>query len=94
VMSVIELVYFSIKQFFNKVLRQPRKRQERSHTSLPPASQMFLSIPVARREIQLQKPQSHKKSNDKRVFVTWYQPAFYQRETTNYDNKYHDRVKF
>lgn len=97
-MSVIELVYFPVKQFFkqffNKSLRQPRKRQERSHTSLPPASEMFLSIPVARKEIQLQKSQSHKKSNDKSVFVTWYQPSFYRRETTNYDDEYRDHVKF
>ncbi|KMQ93534.1 sodium channel protein nach-like protein [Lasius niger] len=89
VMSVIELIYLLARQFFK---RQPRERQEPSRTSLPPASEMFLSIPAERREVQ--KPRSHKKSDDKRVFVTWYQKALHRRETTNVGDVYRDPVEF
>lgn len=85
--SVIELVYLLARQFFT---RQLSKRQERSRTSLPPASEMFLSIPAERRDVQLQKPPSHKESNDKRVFVTWCQPALRRRETYFDQVNYHD----
>ncbi|KAL6428931.1 hypothetical protein ACFW04_008030 [Cataglyphis niger] len=87
VISVIELVYLLARQFFT---RQLSKRQERSRTRLPPASEMFLSIPAERRDVQLQKPSSHKESNDKRVFVTWCQPALHRRETYFDQVNYHD----
>lgn len=87
--SIIELIYLLTRQFFK---RQSRERQERSRTNLPPASEMFLSIPAERRVVQ--KPRNHKKSNDKRVFVTC-QPALHRRaETTNFGDVYRDPVKF
>ncbi|XP_029662938.1 pickpocket protein 28-like [Formica exsecta] len=85
VISVIELVYLLARQFFT---RQLPKRQERSRTSLPPASEMFLSIPAERRDVQLQKPRSHKESNDK--LVSWCQPSLHPRETYFDQINYHD----
>ncbi|XP_072764610.1 sodium channel protein Nach [Anoplolepis gracilipes] len=87
--SIIELVYLLVKQFFKIQLH---KKRVQSRTILPPASEMFQSIPAERREIQLQKPQSHKESNDKRVFITGYHSAFHRRETANFDKVYHDSV--
>ncbi|XP_028046605.1 pickpocket protein 28 [Monomorium pharaonis] len=54
VLSIIELVYLLTRQLFS---RQSRKEQEQLCVKLPPASEMFLSIPV-KEKAQLQKPRN------------------------------------
>lgn len=89
-LSVIELVYLVVRQLFS---RQSRKGQEQSRTKLPPASEMFLSIPV-KEKVQLQKSRNHQGTDDKHVLVTWYQPSLH-RKTTNLNDIYHIKhVKF
>lgn len=85
-MSVIELVYLLTRRLF---IRQPRKSHERPGTKLPPASEVFLSIPV-KEKVQQQKPRDRRGSDDKHVLVAWYQPSLH-RETVNLDDAY--RVK-
>ncbi|XP_077267511.1 sodium channel protein Nach [Temnothorax americanus] len=94
VMSVIELVYLLARQLCR---RQPRKILEQSRTKLPPASEVFLSIPVRdfREKVQQLKPRDRQKSDDKPVLVTWYQPPLHHRKTMNLANVYHVKhVKF
>ncbi|XP_011050524.1 PREDICTED: pickpocket protein 28-like, partial [Acromyrmex echinatior] len=91
VLSVIEFAYLLARQLFR---RQTRKWQEQTRTKLPPASEVFLSIP-AKEKVQLRKPRNHQESVDKRVFVTWYQPIVHQRKITSLDNMNHMKhVKF
>ncbi|XP_011699645.1 PREDICTED: pickpocket protein 28-like [Wasmannia auropunctata] len=91
VMSVIELAYLVARQLYR---RQPRKGQEQSRTKLPPASEVFLSIP-AKEKVQLQKPRDRERSDDKRVLVTWYEPALHHRKTARLDDmNYVKHVKF
>ncbi|KYN08320.1 Sodium channel protein Nach, partial [Cyphomyrmex costatus] len=90
VMSVIELAYLLTRQLFR---RQTRKGQEQSRTKLPPASEVFLSIP-AKEKVQLRKLRNCQESDDKRVLVTWYSPVVHRRKT-NHDNMYHIKhIKF
>lgn len=88
-MSVIELIYLLARQLFK---RQLRRRQEQSRARLPPASEVFLTIP-AKEKVQLQKLRDHQGSH-KRIFVTCFQPAPHHRETTNLDEMYRKHVKF
>lgn len=89
VISIIELVYLLTRQLFK---RQPRKSHEPSRTTLPPASEVFLSIPV-REKVQQEKPRHRQGSDDRHVLVTWYQPSLHQRKV-NLDDVYHiKRVK-
>ncbi|KYQ53388.1 Sodium channel protein Nach [Trachymyrmex zeteki] len=88
VLSVIELAYLLARQLFR---RQTRKWQEQTRMKLPPASEVFFSIP-AKENVQLRKPRNRQESVDKRVLVTWYQPIVHQRKITNLDNMKH--VKF
>lgn len=85
-MSVIELIYLLIREFF-----QNRKTQRRSQRSLQPAAEMFLSIPVEK--TQLRKPRNHRELVDNRVYVPWYQPSVERRKATNFD-AYNKRAKF
>jgi hypothetical protein len=84
-LSVIELVYLLARQLFS---RQLRKGQEQSRAKLPPASNMFLSIPI-KDKAQLQKSRNRQGSDDKRVLVTWYQPSLHHRKITNLDDINH-----
>ncbi|RLU21701.1 hypothetical protein DMN91_006077 [Ooceraea biroi] len=89
VLSVIDFIYLLVKQFLKK---QRRKRPEQSLASLPPASEMFLSIPVEK--IQL-KRRNQQETNDKRVFVTWEQSTLQRRKTTmKLDEIHRKRGKF
>ncbi|XP_011879974.1 PREDICTED: pickpocket protein 28-like [Vollenhovia emeryi] len=81
VISVIELVYLLARQLYR---RQLRKSQEQSRTKLPPASEVFLSIPI-KENVQQQKPRDRWGSGDKHVLVTWYQPSLHHRKTMNLD---------
>ncbi|KYN32299.1 Sodium channel protein Nach [Trachymyrmex septentrionalis] len=91
VLSVIELIYLLTRQLFR---RQTRKWQEQTRTKLPPASEVFLSIP-AKEKVQLRKPRNCQESVDKRVLVTWCQPIIHQHKITSVDNMNHMKhVKF
>ncbi|KAG5313183.1 PPK28 protein, partial [Acromyrmex insinuator] len=91
VLSVIEFAYLLARQLFR---RQTRKWQEQTRTKLPPASEVFLSIP-AKEKVQLRKPRNRQESVDKRVFVTWYQPIVHQCKIISLDNMNHMKhVKF
>ncbi|XP_039306787.1 pickpocket protein 28 [Solenopsis invicta] len=81
-LSVIELVYLLARQLFS---RQLRKGQEQSRAKLPPASNMFLSIPI-KDKAQLQKSRNRQRSD---VLVTWYQPSLQHRKITNLDDINH-----
>ncbi|XP_020285996.1 pickpocket protein 28-like [Pseudomyrmex gracilis] len=74
VISVIELIYLLIRKFFR---RQSLKKREKFPKSLPPASEIFLSIPVKEMQTRSQK------SNDERDSVTWYQSTFHQHKARN-----------
>ncbi|XP_011631255.2 pickpocket protein 28-like [Pogonomyrmex barbatus] len=90
VMSVIELAYLLTRHLFR---RQPRKKQEQvSRTSLPPASEVFLSIPIKEKS-QLQELREHQGSDNKRILLTWYQPALHYRKA-DLGNVHRKNVKF
>jgi len=82
VLSIIELVYLLTRQLFR---RQLRKEQEQSRTKLPPASEVFLSIPV---KVHLQKPRDRQRLDNN-------QSTFHHCKTINLNDMYHvKRVKF
>ncbi|KYN18027.1 Sodium channel protein Nach [Trachymyrmex cornetzi] len=92
VLSVIELGYLLARQLFRRQ-KKMLKWQEQSRMKLPPASEVFLSIP-AKEKIQLRKLRNRQESDDKRTFVG-YQPVLHQRKTTNLDNMYYiEHVRF
>ncbi|KYN32298.1 Sodium channel protein Nach [Trachymyrmex septentrionalis] len=86
VLSVIELVYLLARQLFRRQ-KKMLKWQEQSRMKLPPASEVFLSIP-AKEKVRLRKLRNRQESDDKRTFVR-YQPVLHQRKTTNLDNIYY-----
>ncbi|XP_014485728.1 PREDICTED: pickpocket protein 28 [Dinoponera quadriceps] len=89
VMSVIELVYLLVREFFK--VRKSQTEQSRGK-SLPPAAEVFLSIPTEK--IQLQKPRNYRDAVDKRVDVSWYQPSLQRHKRMDFDDAYNKRVKF
>ncbi|XP_070517439.1 sodium channel protein Nach [Cardiocondyla obscurior] len=91
VMSVIELVYLLARQFFRK---RTGKIQEESCAKLPPASEVFQSMPV-KEVIQQQKLRDRQRTSDRQVLVAWYQPSFHRRKIMDLDDMYHIKhVKF
>ncbi|XP_025161043.1 pickpocket protein 28 [Harpegnathos saltator] len=62
-MSVIELVYLSVREFFKL-----RKTQGQSRGNLPPATDVFLSNPAEKTQLQ-KRPLNHREFIDKRVYV-------------------------
>lgn len=76
VLSVIEFGYLIARQFFRK--RLCRRSKDQLFANLPPASEIFLSIPVE----EIQRPRDQQEVNDNRFFVTWQQPTTLQRRRT------------
>ncbi|XP_067203068.1 pickpocket protein 28-like [Linepithema humile] len=64
VISVIELIYLPIRQFFEK---QRGKTRGQSLTALPPASKIFIPLSISEDKVWRQKLRRHKKCND--IFV-------------------------
>lgn len=87
VMSVIELVYLLVWELFKL-----RKTQRQSRKSLPPAAEVFLSIPAEK--TQLQKSRNHREPVDNRVYVPWYQQSVQRRNAMNSGDPYNKRIKF
>lgn len=77
VLSAIEIVYLLVGQILKKRLLRGRAKQ--LPASLPPASEMFLSIPVEK--VLSQRARDQPEADDKRIFVTWQQPTLHRRKT-------------